>query len=247
MKVIGVIPARYGSTRLPGKPLLDICGKPMVQHVYDQALKSKLLTNVIIATESDKIQGICKLLGIPTTMTSDKCLNGSERVSEVAHDLEADVIVTIQGDEPLVEPENIDLVIQTLLSSKTADCATLKTKFSSPVDVVNATTPKVVCDIQGNILLLSRSPIPYPHSSISFDYYKGLGIYAFRPEIIKLYKNLEMTPIEKIEGIELLRLIENGYKIVTKTTQSKSISVDTIKDYHRVRKIIEERNAIDFK
>ena len=240
MKILGIIPARYNSSRLPGKPIADICGKPMIWWVYHRAKAVKALDEVIVATDDQRIAEVCKSYNIPCEMTSKKHRNGTERLSEVAQKVYGDVYVTIQGDEPLLEPETIERVLNVLLADEKVYCATLKTPYKNPVDVVNGTTPKVVTDLNNDILLFTRSAVPYPKSALDYVIYKPIGVYAFRREILIAYGNLEMGPLEKAEEIELLRLLEHGYKIRIGEVKSETIAVDTYKDLERVRKFIRE-------
>ncbi len=192
MKIIGIIPARYESTRFPGKPLVDILGHPMIYRVYTQAVKVKELDKVYVATDDIRIEEVCKLYDIPVIMTSKEHSNGSERLCEVAHNIEADIYVTIQGDEPLLEPKTISKVLEVLLSNiDEVGCATLKIPYSNPIDVINSTTPKVVNDLNDNILLFTRSPIPYPKANLDYVIYKPIGVYAFKREILLKYNDLE--------------------------------------------------------
>lgn len=238
MKIIGVIPARYKSSRLPGKPLADICGKPMVWWVYNCAKSVKRLHEVIVATDDERITAICNAYNIPSIMTSKHHRNGSERLSEVAKKTDGDIYVTIQGDEPLLKPETVEKVLDTLFLEPGIPCATLKTAYHNPVDVINGTTPKVVTDLKNDILLFTRSPVPYPKSALDYIIYKPLGVYAFKRDVLLKYSELEMGPLEKIEEIELLRLVEHGYKIRVSEVNSESIAVDTYKDLERVRQYI---------
>ena len=239
MKVIGVIPARYQSSRFPGKPLADLCGKPMIWWVYNRARLVKGLDEVVVATDDKRIIEACNSYAIPSIMTAKEHKNGSERLSEVARKTSGDIYVTIQGDEPLLEPENINKVLDTLLSEPDILCATLKTAYHNPVDVINTTTPKVVTDLKGNILLFTRSAVPYPKAALNYTIYKPIGVYAFKREILLKYGELEMGPLEKAEEIELLRLIEHGYKIRISEVASETVAVDTYKDLERVRNYIE--------
>jgi 3-deoxy-D-manno-octulosonate cytidylyltransferase len=241
MKIIAIIPARYQSSRFPGKPLADILGKPMVWWVYHQAKKSKQINKVYVATDDQRILDVCNNFEIPSIMTSKQHRNGSERLSEVADKIKADIYITIQGDEPLLEPQTIDSVIQVITEEPDTICATLKTPYRNPVDVINATTPKVVTDLKDNILLFTRSAVPYPKAALDYTIYKPIGIYAFKRDILRTYKDLPMGPLEKAEEIELLRLLENGYKIKVKEIASETIAVDTPKDLERVIHILEQR------
>lgn len=241
MKIIGVIPSRYGSSRLPGKPLLEIGEKPMVWWVYQSASKVERFDAVYVATDDSRICEVCNSYNIPVVMTSEKHTNGTERLCEVSEKIDADIYVTIQGDEPLSNPQDINFLLDMILEDDSISCATLKTPFKNPIDVINGTTPKVVVDIYDNILLMTRSPVPYPKSSLNYTIYKPLGIYAFKKEILSIYSKLSMGPLEKIEEIELLRLIEHGYKVKIKEVNSETIAVDTYKDLERVRQIWKTR------
>ena len=244
MKIIGVIPARYESSRFPGKPLADICGKPMVWWVYNRAIKVSCLDEVLVATDDARIFDTCKQYSIPVIMTDKKHRNGSERLSEVAKKVVADIYVTIQGDEPLLEAETINKVVETILEDDSITCATLKTPYHNPVDVINGTTPKVVADLNGDILLFTRSAVPYPKAALDYIIYKPIGVYAFRRETLVKYGELEMGPLEKAEDIELLRLVEHGYKIRIAEVASETVAVDTYKDLERVRKYIENNEVL---
>lgn len=239
MKIIGVIPARYQSSRFPGKPLADICGKPMVWWVYHRASKVARLDEVYVATDDERIESVCRQYDIPCVMTSTEHKNGTERLAEVATKIVADIYVTIQGDEPLLEPATIDAVLDTILAEPQIPCATLKTPYHNPVDVINGTTPKVVCDVNNDILLFTRSPVPYPKAALDYIIYKPIGVYAFKRETLLYYATLEMGPLEKAEEIELLRLVEHGVKIRIGVVDSDTVAVDTYKDLERVRAYIE--------
>lgn len=239
MKIIGVIPARYKSSRFPGKPLADICGKPMIWWVYNRAKLVTRLDEVVVATDDERIVDECKKYGINAMMTSKEHRNGSERLSEVARKTDGDIYVTIQGDEPLLEPSTIEKVLDTIFSEPDIPCATLKTAYHNPVDVINGTTPKVVTDLKGDILLFTRSPVPYPKAALDYIIYKPIGVYAFKRDMLLKYGELKMGPLEKAEEIELLRLVEHGYKIRISEVESETVAVDTYKDLERVRRVIE--------
>lgn len=243
MKAIGVIPARYKSSRFPGKPLQDICGKPMIWWTYHQAVQAKCLSEVYVATEDDRVADVCKENSIPVIMTSDRHENGTERLTEVAGEIYADYYVTIQGDDPLIETVAVEEVLQVLLDNEDVGCVTLKTPYKNPVDVINGTTPKVVCDCDDNILLLTRAAVPYPKAALDYVIYKPIGVYAFRRSTLLKYAELEKGPLEKAEDIELLRFVEHGVKVKVKEIASDTISVDTPKDLERVRMIVRNRMA----
>ena len=238
MKIIGVIPSRYQSSRFPGKPLADICGKPMVWWVYHRACKVARLDEVYVATDDERIESVCRRYNIPCVMTSTQHKNGTERLAEVATKIVADIYVTIQGDEPLLEPATIDKVLDVIQSEPQIPCATLKTPYHNPVDVINGTTPKVVCDVNNDILLFTRSPVPYPKAALDYIIYKPIGVYAFKRETLLYYATLEMGPLERAEEIELLRLVEHGVKIRIGVVDSDTVAVDTYKDLERVRAYI---------
>lgn len=240
MKIIGVIPARYESSRFEGKPLKEICGKPMIQRVYERAKLVKKLNEVYVATDDPRIEACCRQKNIPVIMTSPLHRNGTERVAEVANKIVADIYVTIQGDEPLLEPETIEKVLEVIQEEKNIPCATLKTPYHNPIDVINSTTPKVVTDLNNDILLFSRSPIPYPKAALDYTIYKPIGVYAFKRITLLEYRKLKMGPLEEAEEIELLRLVEHGYKIRVGIVESDTIAVDTPKDLFRVEKYIKE-------
>ncbi len=241
MKIIGVIPARYKSSRFPGKPLADICGKPMIWWVYNRVKEVKRLDKIYVATDDEKIIDCCNKFTIPCLLTSEAHRNGTERVAEVADKVVADIYINIQGDEPLIEPHNIDKIIDMMVLHPEVQCATLKMACDNPIDVINETTTKVVSDLHGDVILFTRSPVPYPKSSVNYTIFKAIGLFGYRREALDTYRKLEIGPIERAEDIELLRFVENGIKIRIEETQSGSIAVDTPKDLDRVCAIIKEK------
>lgn len=245
MKIIGVIPARYKSSRFPGKPLADICGKPMIWWVYQQCKKVKDFSEVYVATDDDKIYEECQALGIQVIMTSDKHKTGTDRIGEVAEKIPADLIVNIQGDEPLLEPDTIRAAIEPFYTNPDLQVSNLMTKINDPVDVVNFTVPKVITNKENIGIYLTRSTVPYPKGSIEYNYYKQVCVYGFKPEALKFYceygKKYGKAKIEKIEDIEILRFIENGYKVQYIEVDSDTVAVDTPNDLERVREIVANR------
>lgn len=250
MKILGVIPARYGATRFPGKPLADICGKPMVLHVYDRAKRAKSLTDLIVATEDDRILKVVEQAGGKAIMTSAEHQSGSDRLGEVAQKIEADIIVNIQGDEPLLEPKMIDEMVEPLINDKMILMGTLKKRIVNPEDMQNPNIVKVVCDKFGFALYFSRSLIPYPKTGwkdasihglagSELAFYKHLGLYAYQKEFLLQFTKLPVSPIEKIEGLEQLRALDNGYKIKVVETKFDTIAVDTPEDLERVKQVIQ--------
>lgn len=237
MKILGVIPARYQSSRFEGKPLADICGKPMIWWTYQQVKKSKKISQIVVATDDVRIKDVCEKYNMNVIMTSSNHRMMLERVHEVSEIIDADIYVSIAGDEPLVEPENIDKVISALVDNN-IEVSNLRTKITNPVDVINWTTMKIITDKFGYALYASRSPIPYPKSDTKITYFKHMGTYAFKKSALDFFVNTKRGMIENIEDFDLLRFIENRKKVKVIDVKSKTISVDTLKDLVRVIKII---------
>ncbi|WP_028828645.1 3-deoxy-manno-octulosonate cytidylyltransferase [Proteocatella sphenisci] len=240
MKIIGVIPARYKSSRFEGKPLADICGKPMIWWVYQQAIKVKEFEAVYVATEDERIKIACEELGVNVIMTSDEHKTGTDRIGEVARKIEADLYVNIQGDEPMIEPETIIEAIKPFYGNKELQVSNLMTIIKDPVDVVNFTVPKVITNKDGIGIYLTRSAAPYPKGSIDYSYYKQVCVYGFKPEALEFYCNSPRGKVESIEDIEILRFIESGYKVQFIEVDSDTVAVDTPNDLEKVRKIMKE-------
>ena len=244
MKIIGVIPARYKSSRFPGKPLADICGKPMIWWVYQQCKKSKYLDEIYVATDSSIIEKECRNLNINVVLTSEKHPTGPDRVSEVANKIKADIIVNIQGDEPLLEPDTIDAAIEPFFHNPSLEVTNLMTKIKNPVDVVNYTIPKVITNNKGIGIFLTRSMAPYPKGNIQYDFYKQVCVYGFKPDTLKFFceygEKYGKAKIEAIEDIEILRFIENGYRVQYIEVDSDTIAVDTKKDVEKIREILKK-------
>lgn len=244
MKIVGVIPARYESSRFPGKPLADICGKPMIWWVYHQCLKVEELNEVYVATDDARIEKACMENGINVIMTSDKHRTGTDRVGEVARKVEADLYVNIQGDEPLLEPKTIQAAITPFYTNDNLQITNLMTKINDPVDVVNFTVPKVITNKEGIGIYLTRATAPYPKGSIDYTFYKQVCVYGFKPEALQFYclygEKYGKAKMENIEDIEILRFIENGYKVQYVEVESDTVAVDTWNDLEKVRKIIHE-------
>lgn len=247
MKVIGVIPARYKSSRFPGKPLADICGKPMIWWVYQQCKKVDDFNGVYVATDDRKIFSICESLGIDVLMTSEAHKTGTDRIGEVAEKISADLIVNIQGDEPLLEPGTIRAAIEPFYTNPALQISNLMTKIKDPVDAVNPTIPKVITNKEGIGVYLTRALAPYPKGSLDFAYYKQVCVYGFRPEALKFYCEYGMkygkAKVEAVEDIEILRFIENGYKVQYIAVDSETIAVDTPNDLEKVRAVVAEKIA----
>lgn len=246
MKIIGVIPARYKSSRFPGKPLADIAGKPMIYWVYQQCKKVDDFDEVYVATDDELIFKTCKELGVEVIMTSDTHRTGTDRIGEVARKIPADLIVNIQGDEPLIEPETIRQAILPFYDNPDLQISNLMTKIKDPVDVVNFTVPKVIVNKENIGVYLTRATAPYPKGSIDYSYYKQVCVYGFKPEALKFYCDYGIkygkARVEAIEDIEILRFIENGYKVQYIEVDSETIAVDTQNDLERVNQYVKEHN-----
>ncbi len=234
-KVIVVIPARFASTRLLGKPLADIAGKPMIQRVYEQAKKMKTAERVIVATDDEKIVSAVAGFGGDAMMTSPDHQSGTDRIAEVARNLsEYDIVVNIQGDEPFINPGAVDNAIKALIDDTSLKVSTL----CVPIKADEAADPNVTCvvrDLAGFALYFSKLPIPNDRDGDSKErpLYKHLGTYVFRREFLLYYAGLERTPLEKCEKLEQLRILEHGEKILCIETGHDSIGVDSPEDLER--------------
>ena len=236
MKIIGVIPARYRSSRFPGKPLASILGKPMVWWVYQQCLKVPELSEIYVATDDGRIRTVCEQNGMNVIMTSDKHRTGSDRVGEVASHVIGDIFINIQGDEPLIDPREIQEVIE-VFYDKAVYFASLRKKIVSPEEIAAYSTVKVVVDKKSDALYFSRNIIPSnKKDGPAADVYRHVGIYAYRRDFLLDFARLPQTELELGEGIEPLRAMENGYKIRVKETMFDSIGVD----YPEHIKLVEE-------
>jgi len=250
MNAIGIIPARYASSRFPGKPLADILGKPMIQWVYEQASLAQLLDQVIVATDDKRIFDTVMQFGGKVVMTSPQAANGTERVAEVAQNLDATLIVNIQGDEPLIEPDVIDQLIMLMQENPTAPVGTLVKKIEDAENLMNPNIPKVVIDKDFYALYFSRSIIPFHRDRAdqrkwirNENYYQHIGLYIYRREFLLKFVELPISTLERIERLEQLRILENGYKIKVALTATESIGVDVPSDIDRVISLLHGRAA----
>lgn len=243
---IGIIPARYASSRFEGKVLADILGKPMVQHVYERASCSKMLNQVIVATDDKRIYDTVRGFGGNVEMTGE-CATGTDRVAVVAERINCDVVVDIQGDEPLIEPKQIDMMLQSFVDRPSVQVCTLKERIHTTEDFLDRNVVKVVTNNEGDALYFSRSPIPSTPINIEhvFDenmlVYRHIGIYAFRKEQLLTFTSWERTPYEIIEGLEQLRFLEHGIPIHVVETDTPLIGVDVPEDLERVKQILKKR------
>jgi 3-deoxy-manno-octulosonate cytidylyltransferase (CMP-KDO synthetase) len=240
MKIIGVIPARYASTRFPGKPLADIHGKPMIWWVYQQAMKVSAFESVIVATDDARIHAVCGEYGMRAKMTSSEHGTSTERINEIAGSAPADFYVCINGDEPLVPPGAIEKIIpRAPAGGGEIFVSNIMTKIKSPVELIDTSNIKVVSDMNGNALFMSRSPMPYPKTTLDYDYYKHVGILCYNDKALKFFSETPKGYNEKIEDINELRYIENGVKVKMIEAEMETLSVDTPKDIEKVRRTIE--------
>jgi 3-deoxy-manno-octulosonate cytidylyltransferase (CMP-KDO synthetase) len=241
MKILGVIPARYASSRFPGKPLADICGKPMIWWVYQQAVKVKELDELYVATDDDRIKSACELYGIQVLMTSSNCFSIVDRLFEVSNIITADYYVCIMGDEPLLESNIIPEVLPEKVVTKPYVRALMR-NFIDPVEVIDPSNIKLAVDDKtGKCIYISRSPIPYPQKTLDFTYKKFVGVHCYNKAALNFYKNTPQSMLELIEDIGELRFIVNNIDFYFTLVKSKSISVDTNKDLEQVRNIIKKR------
>ena len=241
--IVGIIPARFASTRLMGKPLADIGGKPMIQHTYESSKTSKLLHEVIIATDDAKVAEVSRKFGAKVFVTPKDINTGSDRIAFIAKQLpEAEIIVNIQGDEPFIQGIMIDQAIEPLLFDLSVNVSTLAKKIESIEELKSPSVTKVVFDYNNFALYFSRSPIPYVRDAKTMydrinkaDVYKHIGLYVYRKEYLLKFTELEPTDLEQIEKLEQLRMLENGFKIKVVVTTFESLAVDTPDDLKRAR------------
>jgi len=241
VKILCVIPARYASTRLPGKPLADIAGKPMIQRVYEQAKKALRPAMVLVAADHPLVADAVTGFGGEVMMTSTNHPTGTDRLAEVARAFPGfDVIINVQGDEPLIEPAVIDQLAAAFAEEPDLLMATLKTK-ADEAEYNNPNAVKVVTGLNDYALYFSRSLLPYPRvRPENFNVYKHIGIYAYRRDFLLTYAALAPTPLEKAESLEQLRALEHGYRIKVLETSFKPVGVDTPEDLEKVRTILQK-------
>lgn len=237
MKILCVIPARYASTRLPGKPLADINGKPMIQRVYERACLAKSPKQVLVATDDKRVFDAIKQCGGQVMMTAKDHANGTDRLAEVAKKYtDMDIIINVQGDEPLIEPQIIDALAAAFIEDPELNMATIMTPIEE-AEKENPNNVKVVTDRNGYALYFSRSLMPYPRVNTGVQVYKHIGIYAYKREFLLQYAAMESTPLENTESLEQLRALENGYKIKVLKSNFKFVGVDTQEDLLKVNEI----------
>ncbi|HYM05115.1 MAG TPA: 3-deoxy-manno-octulosonate cytidylyltransferase [Terriglobales bacterium] len=239
-KILGVIPARYASSRFPGKALALIGSKTMLQHVWERVSLARYLTNVIIATDDQRIFDEARRFGADVRMTRPDHLSGTDRVAEVASADTAGWIVNVQGDEPLIDPVAIDAAILPLLDDPSIPMGTLKKRIEDAREISDPNVVKVVTDREGNAIYFSRSTIPHPREGApDMIWYKHIGLYVYQRDFLLHYSALPVGPLEKAERLEQLRALENGHKIHVVETEYESVGVDTPADLQKVAQLFE--------
>lgn len=253
--VIAIIPARWGSTRFPGKPLAQIAHKPMIQWVVEGIRKARSVSEVIVATDDQRIYDAVRDFGGRAKMTSPEHFSGSDRVAEVAAMEKCDIVVNVQGDEPLISPENLDLVVHSLVAEPSLKVSTLKTKICLSEDLMDSNIVKVVTDVRGMALYFSRAPIPFDRDNINHERagafqwsshhsptnaFKHIGIYAYTRSFLLEFTKCQKSPLEEIEKLEQLRILEMGVSIKVVETEQDSIGVDVPDDILKVERVLSE-------
>jgi len=244
VKIVAVIPARYESTRFPGKVLAKETGKYLIQHTYEQVSKAKLIGKVVIATDSEKVLSACKSFGADCVMTSNSHISGTDRIAEAVEKIETDVIINVQADEPEIEPSNIDLLAQLMTDNPQAKMATLAAKFENKEQIANPNIVKVIIGKDRFAKYFSRSIIPYcrkngPVGDIN-DYYRHLGIYAYTKDFLLHITKLPAGKLEQIEQLEQLRVLEYGFQILTGLVKHIAPGIDTPEQYNEFVKRIKK-------
>ncbi|MGB2600620.1 MAG: 3-deoxy-manno-octulosonate cytidylyltransferase [Candidatus Omnitrophota bacterium] len=249
MKVAAVIPARWDSTRLKGKILADINGKPMIQHVWERVSKAHEVDEVVIAVDKEKVLKVVESFGAKAVFTSPEQPSGTDRLAEVASTVDADVYINVQADEPLIHPLMVDALAQVFEYERNVQMATLIKRIHSKEEIANPNVVKVVVDRKGFALYFSRSPIPYIREGsesimdlqdVSGSYFKHIGLYSYTKDFLFTYTNLPKSTLEMDEKLEQLRVLEHGYKIMTVETRYDTVGVDTQEDLDMVRGILKQ-------
>ncbi|HEV2616744.1 MAG TPA: 3-deoxy-manno-octulosonate cytidylyltransferase [Candidatus Acidoferrales bacterium] len=244
--IVIVIPARYDSSRFPGKPVAPIAGRPMIQHVVERAKTSRRATRVVVATDDDRIRDAVAAFGGESIMTRREHRSGTERIAEVAVHIPAEIYVNVQGDEPLISPEAIDAAADEILSETETQVATLCAPISHAAEIMDPNVVKVVLDFDGNALYFSRAPIPWVREAgerVSARHFKHVGLYAFRRDALLEFPALPPGELERVEQLEQLRWLENGYHIRVAEAAYEGVAVDTPADIAKVEEVLRSRQA----
>ncbi|NIM06972.1 MAG: 3-deoxy-manno-octulosonate cytidylyltransferase [Armatimonadetes bacterium] len=239
-RIIGIIPARWASTRLEGKALAPIAGKPMIQHVYERARQAPSLERLLVATDDERIFQAVVDFGGEAKMTSPHHPSGTDRVAEVAVNLDADIIVNIQGDEPLIEPSNIEAALAPMIPDPTIPMGTLRVRISDEAELHDPAIPKVVVDRQGFALYFSRFAIPFVRDEgTQAPFFRHIGLYAYRRDFLLKLATLAPTPLEKAEALEQLRALEHGHRIIVSEVAEAATGIDTPEQLEKIRCLLE--------
>ncbi|MGV3466000.1 MAG: 3-deoxy-manno-octulosonate cytidylyltransferase [Heyndrickxia sp.] len=241
MKIIGVIPARYKSTRFEGKPLADICGRPMVWWVYNQLNKVRGIEKTYVATDDERIKNVCEYYGMNVVMTADNHPTHLDRLYEFSTIIDADFYININGDEPLIESKYIEKLLPKNVDPSESYAANAMTTIKNPVEVVDFARIKIVTDMDSHALYMARSPLPYPKAAYDFEYKKFVGIQCFTKKALQFCHDHERGFLESIEDIDEFRFLEHGHRIKFIQSDAVTLSVDTPKDLEKVRTIIEQK------
>ncbi len=241
MKIIGVIPSRYASTRFPGKGIADICGKPMIWWVYQSLRKAKGIDEAYVATDNQLIVDVCNKEGIPVVMTSDSCPTHLERLYEVSTKIDADFYINVNGDEPLIESSAIEAMIPQNIDPSESYFANGMMILRDPIDAYDSSKIKIATDMFDYGLYMARSPIPYPKARSDFQLKKFVGVQCFTKKALEFVANTKRGYLESIEDIDEFRFLENGHKIKFIMTEATTLSVDTKKDLEKVRMIMQQK------
>jgi 3-deoxy-D-manno-octulosonate cytidylyltransferase len=239
MKLIAMIPARYGATRFPAKLMQDLCGKPIIVHTYERVADTRLFDEVYVVTDDDRIEKVIREVGGKVIRSKKEHNSGSDRLAEASRDLDVDIIVNVQGDEPFTDKENLQKVIDIFAKdlTKSIAVASLMERITDPDDIANPNNVKVVVNKFGEALYFSRNIIPFPRDpNTKVSYYKHIGIYAYRKEALQQFTELPPSLLEETEKLEQLRYLENGFKIRLALTDIPTIGIDTPEDLERARK-----------
>jgi len=242
--VLAVVPARFASTRFPGKVIAPLAGKPLVAHTYARACESRLVTSAVVATDDERVVQALEPHGVRVVMTRPDHPSGTDRIAEVASNTDAAIIVNVQGDEPLIDPETIDAAVRPLLDDADVPMSTAKRLITNPATITDPNVVKVVSDEHGRALYFSRSTIPHVRDEADRAatppcYWQHIGLYVYRRDFLLAYATWPQTPLEKLEKLEQLRVLERGYPIAVVETEYESIGVDTPEDLERVQGLIE--------
>jgi 3-deoxy-manno-octulosonate cytidylyltransferase (CMP-KDO synthetase) len=243
-RVVVIIPARYGSTRLPGKPLMDICGKPMLWWVYQQAIKARGISDVVCAVDDERVRSVCIKYGMNVVMTNPNHPKHIDRIHEVSTLIESEFYVVVCGDEPLVEPISVEAVIPNEVFANSEYLVnSLMRDFDDPVEAYDSASMKCAVNVEGRCVFISRSIIPFPYKAVDYKLKRLVGIECYNKKALEFFVNTPQSPLERIEDITLLRFLEHFIPVNLTHTTVKQIAVDTEKNLEVVRGIIQERIA----